>query len=168
MAQNYEGYVDSKSCTAITGWAADKSIKNYSIQVALSFPGNFTLHLAANPRPDVGTFLGDNGLHGFTIPVPEAAKMGQSVQIDVLFTNGKSIASFLLTCPSSTTPPPPDNSYVKGCLTGLELPYNIYVPFKKKYVAGEKCLPGWWDADDNYLYFCNGDKQQWKKLRWTE
>jgi hypothetical protein len=83
---NYIGYVDGSSCTTISGWAADKNHLNTSINVELY---NATTLIAIVPatlsRSDVGTFLGDNGLHGFSIPTPDSLKTGAAHSLHIKF-----------------------------------------------------------------------------------
>jgi hypothetical protein len=74
---NYTGSVDSSTCTAVSGWAADRNRLNTSITVSLWDGATQVATTTANAsRPDVGTFLGDNGLHGFTVAVPSAYASG--------------------------------------------------------------------------------------------
>lgn len=82
----YEGWVDSADCNSIVGWAADRSRLNTSITVGIY--DNYTLVstvLANQPRGDVGSYLGDNGLHGFTIPTPPNFKDGLPHTLRVKF-----------------------------------------------------------------------------------
>jgi len=105
---SYIGYVDSATCTAISGWAADKNRLNTSINVKL-YDGDtlLTTVLASNSRPDVGGFLGDNGLHGYSIPTPTALLNGVAHSVHLKFeTSTTELAGspFALTCSSSTAP----------------------------------------------------------------
>jgi hypothetical protein len=84
---SYTGFVDLVSCaTGISGWAADRNRLNQSINVTL-WDGNTQVASAvANAsRPDVGGALGDNGLHGFTIPIPAGYANGASRTLQVRF-----------------------------------------------------------------------------------
>src|SRR5947209_4369536 len=74
-APNYQGHFDAADCNTITGWAADTNRPNTPINVSIfDGPTLLTTVLANLPRPDVGSVLGDNGLHGFTIPFPPSLK----------------------------------------------------------------------------------------------
>ena len=82
----YVGFFELADCTEIAGWAADKNRLNTSITVSI-FDGQtlLTTVLANLPRPDVGSGLGDNGLHGFFFLVPDSLKNGQPHSISVKF-----------------------------------------------------------------------------------
>src|SRR5215471_612268 len=86
LPPDYIGFVDSATCTSVSGWAADKNHLNTSINIEL-YDGTTLIAIvpAANSRPDVGTFLGDNGLHGFSIPMPDALKTGAAHSLHVKF-----------------------------------------------------------------------------------
>src|SRR6266498_1172563 len=74
---NYIGYVDGADCATIYGWAADRNRLNTSLNVSLYDGSTLLTTVVANgSRPDVGSFLGDNGLHGFSIPTPNSLKNG--------------------------------------------------------------------------------------------
>ena len=83
---NYVGFFDVGDCNVIAGWAADTNRLNTSINVSM-YDGSalLTTVLANGSRPDVGSAIGDNGLHGFSIPFPTALKTGQSHAIGVRF-----------------------------------------------------------------------------------
>lgn len=118
-APNYAGSVDTKSCDAISGWAADRSRLNQSISVSL-WAGNSAVAtmLASGSRLDVGTYLGDNGLHGFTFPVPSGLRDGVQRTYSVRFESGSSTVgtTFNLTC--GTAPPPPTVANNTGYFDG--------------------------------------------------
>ena len=83
----YLGKVDSVSCIGITGWAAaEGSLLNQSLGVGL-WDGfhNITSTTANVSRPDIGTKLGDNGLHGFTLPIPLEYQDAHPHTFQVLF-----------------------------------------------------------------------------------
>ena len=67
----YIGYIDHISHDLIIGWAADRHRPGASINVSV-FVGDALLGIvrADELRPDVGAHLGDDGCHGFRIPVP--------------------------------------------------------------------------------------------------
>lgn len=65
------GFVDVRNCQTIEGWTADTSRLNQPVSVLVSLPSDeFFSEMAALPRPDVGAFLKDNGLHGFRFSGP--------------------------------------------------------------------------------------------------
>ncbi len=83
-AVSYTGYVDALTCTSIAGWAADRYNLNSSISVGIYDGSSLVLAVSASAsRPDVGTFLGDNGLHGFGVPTPASLKDGAAHSITV-------------------------------------------------------------------------------------
>ncbi|HYL99682.1 MAG TPA: hypothetical protein VEZ90_12065 [Blastocatellia bacterium] len=86
VAPNYEGFIDVHDCTSVGGWAADLNRLNQSINVEL-YDGSTLIAItsAFRPRPDVATFIGDNGLHGFTLPIPAALKDGTSHSLHIKF-----------------------------------------------------------------------------------
>jgi hypothetical protein len=120
---SYVGYVDVADCNSITGWAADRNRLNNSITVSL-YDGNTLLATApANQsRPDVGTFLKDNGLHGFNIPVPAVLKSGThtiSVRFESSSVNlGNSPRTY--SCTTSTPTPTPTPTPVSTPLPAYE------------------------------------------------
>ena len=72
------------SCSSISGWAADRNSLNSTISVNIYDGGTLLQTLTAGgSRGDVGTFLGDNGLHGFGIPTPTSVKDGNTHVITV-------------------------------------------------------------------------------------
>ena len=81
---NYAGNVDVLSCSTIAGWAADRNSLNSSIGVGIYDGSTLLTTVTANgSRPDVGTYLGDNGLHGFGVSTPAAIKNGVAHTITV-------------------------------------------------------------------------------------
>ena len=83
---NYAGYVDSASCNGISGWAADKNRLNTSIVVTLWDGGTQIASTTANgSRSDVGGVLGDNGLHGFSIPIPAGTANGVAHNLQIRY-----------------------------------------------------------------------------------
>jgi hypothetical protein len=83
---NYAGFLEVGDCNTISGWAADRNRLNTSITVSI-YDGNtlVTTVTANQSRPDVGNFLGDNGLHGFSIATPASLKNGQPHTVRVKF-----------------------------------------------------------------------------------
>ena len=78
----YEGYIDSasNSCSsAVSGWVADRSNLNASQNLELFDGETFLGSVYANLwRQDVGSYLNDNGNHGFSYPIPDRIKDGQA------------------------------------------------------------------------------------------
>jgi len=91
----YEGFVDQIDCNFIIGWAADRNRLNTPINVSVYDGATLIATVLANQsRPDVGSFLGDNGLHGFTIPTPASLKNGAAHTVSVRFeTSGTNLAN---------------------------------------------------------------------------
>lgn len=88
---NYDGWVDFADCSVIRGWAADKNRPNTSINVRIYDGGTLVTEVTASQlRSDVGTYLKDNGQHGFNIATPDVFKTGQhtlSVKFESSSTN---------------------------------------------------------------------------------
>jgi hypothetical protein len=110
---SYAGYVDSVSCaTGISGWAADRNRLNQAITVTLWDGATQVASTTANTfRPDVGGVLGDNGLHGFSIPIPEAYKNGARRSLTVRFESSSTPLSSSpvdFTCGTPSGGPAPD------------------------------------------------------------
>lgn len=104
---NYAGFLDHAGCDSIFGWAADRSLLNTAINVTIYDNGvAFATVLANSPRSDVGTFLGDNGLHGFGIPTPASMKDGNAHQVTVKFDNSAIELGTQLVLSCSIPPPP--------------------------------------------------------------
>ncbi|HSS20410.1 MAG TPA: LamG-like jellyroll fold domain-containing protein [Pyrinomonadaceae bacterium] len=83
---SYEGYHDAADCTQISGWAADHNHLNVSISVDIYDGSTKLITIPANlSRPDVGAYLGDNGLHGFSYSVPSSLRDGRLHSIKVQF-----------------------------------------------------------------------------------
>jgi hypothetical protein len=95
--------VDHIGCDTIQGWAADRNRPNTSINVEIYNGATLVMTVLANAsRPDVGAFLGDNGLHGFSVAFPASLKDGQAHIIHVKFeasTTELSNSPASLTCP---------------------------------------------------------------------
>ena len=120
---NYAGTLDHAGCDTITGWAADTSRLNTSITVFIYDNGVLLTTLQANAyRPDVGTYLGDNGLHGFSIVTPLSFQNGTSHQVSVRFESSAtnlSLSPVTLTCNN----PAPVADLTFNC-TGLSCSFN--------------------------------------------
>jgi hypothetical protein len=91
----FVGNVDTGSCSTFSGWAADHNRPNLPILVSLYSDGVLAAtSIADQSRPDVGTMLGDNGFHGFTIRIPNSLKDGRTHTVQVEFAdNGSPISS---------------------------------------------------------------------------
>jgi hypothetical protein len=100
---NYAGYFDHAGCDTLAGWAADRNRLNTSITASFYDNGVLFATVLANlSRPDVGAFLGDNGLHGFSFATPARLRDGATHMVSARFENsgtelGASPVS--LTCP---------------------------------------------------------------------
>jgi len=67
----YTGHIDHINPDLIIGWAADRHQPGASIKVNVYDGDEHLVSLRADElRPDVGAHLGDDGQHGFRIPVP--------------------------------------------------------------------------------------------------
>lgn len=105
---NYTGFVDSTSCNGINGWAADKNHLNTSITVSLWDGSNLLEAVGSSgSRPDVGSALGDNGLHGFSLTIPAYDALGVSHTFQVHYDSSTTAlgAPITLTCGSPVNPP---------------------------------------------------------------
>jgi hypothetical protein len=80
------GNLDVADCNVIRGWAANTGQPNTSVHVNI-YDGNTLLAtvFANELRSDVGSILGDNGLHGFSFATPQSLKDGQTHSISVRF-----------------------------------------------------------------------------------
>src|SRR5262245_7608744 len=82
----FAGFVDHAGCDFIGGWAADRAQPNTPIMASLYDGTTLLTTVTTNgSRPDVGTFLGDNGVHGFNIPTPVSLKDGVAHSVHVKF-----------------------------------------------------------------------------------
>ena len=104
----YAGYIDSSSCSGISGWVADKTRLNQPIVVTLWDGAVQIASITANgSRSDVGSFLGDNGLHGFSIPIPAGYSNGVGHTLQVRYESSSTQvpgSPVSLTCGVVTTP----------------------------------------------------------------
>jgi hypothetical protein len=104
VTPNYVGFADHVGCDSIFGWVADRNRLNTAITVSIYANGVLIATVQADDsRPDVGTFLGDNGNHGFVIPTPASLKGGKTTTINIRFEDSSmdvlSNSPFMLTCP---------------------------------------------------------------------
>jgi hypothetical protein len=105
VATNYAGFIDAATCTGISGWVADRNRPNTSITVSLwDGATQIASTTASASRPDVGFYLSDNGLHGFSLQVPAAYKNAAAHTLQVHYESTASEVGqpFTLTCGSST------------------------------------------------------------------
>lgn len=82
----YVGVHQITNCTSISGWAADQAYLNTPISVDI-YDGTTLLSTvyADLYNADAAGVVGDNGLHGFTYPVPSALRDGQTHTISVKY-----------------------------------------------------------------------------------
>lgn len=82
----YVGHIEAADCYAIRGWVADRNRPNTSISVSL-YDGDTLIDtlLANQPRSDVNAYLGDEGPHGFIIPIPASLKNDADHSLSVKF-----------------------------------------------------------------------------------
>ena len=104
----YVGYADAVSCSGITGWAADRNRLNTAITVTLWDGSTQLATTTANGfRSDIGTFLGDNGLHAFAFPIPAGYSDGVTHSLQVRFetsTTQLGSSPVSIRCGSTATP----------------------------------------------------------------
>ncbi|HEY5883559.1 MAG TPA: peptidoglycan recognition family protein [Pyrinomonadaceae bacterium] len=101
----YVGYIDVANCDRISGWAADSNRLNTSINVGIYADGQLVQTVLANgSRPDVGSVLGDNGMHGFSIPTPAHLKNNGAHSITAKFENSNTSLNNSRTLNCATTP----------------------------------------------------------------
>ncbi|MDQ3819298.1 MAG: hypothetical protein M3362_16700 [Acidobacteriota bacterium] len=82
---SFTGLLETADCNKISGWAADASQPNTSINVSVFADSTLITTAPANlSRPDLAGDLG-KGLHGFNIPFPPALKDGHPHAIGVRF-----------------------------------------------------------------------------------
>ncbi|HEY6330230.1 MAG TPA: PQQ-dependent sugar dehydrogenase [Blastocatellia bacterium] len=83
---NFDGYVDLASCSVIAGWAADRNKPSIPIQVNILDGTTVIATVTASQwRPDVGVFLGDSGLHGYSFTVPASLMTGTTQNVHVQY-----------------------------------------------------------------------------------
>lgn len=107
---NYIGYVDTHTCTTISGWAADRNHLTTSITVEV-YDGStlLTTVTASNARPDVASFLGSGSFNafGYSIATPSQLLDGATHTVHVKFaTSTTELANspFSLQCGTSSQP----------------------------------------------------------------
>jgi hypothetical protein len=109
---NYAGYADRIGCDIIGGWAADRNALNTSIPVSIYSDGALVATALANrSRPDVGSYLGDNGLHGFAVATPAGISDGNAHQVRVVFDSSTVDLSNSPAAVICTSGPPPLCAY---------------------------------------------------------
>ena len=98
---NYVGYLDHAGCDTLAGWAADWNRPNTPLNVSFYDNGSlFSTVFANSSRPDVATYLGDNGLHGFSFATPSSLRDGSTHVLNAMF---ESSSSNLAASPVSLT-----------------------------------------------------------------
>ena len=108
MTPNYAGAVDVASCSGISGWVADRNRLGTPITVSLWDGATQIASATANgSRSDVGSFLGDNGLHGFALQLPSSYANGLSHTLQAHYESSATQVgpSATLTCGSLATNP---------------------------------------------------------------
>jgi YD repeat-containing protein len=84
---NYEGYLDYTDCEVLAGWVADRNRLNTPVSIDIyAGPTFVTRAVADSLRPEVATYLNDNGRHGFIIPVPDSLRDGVPHQLTAVVT----------------------------------------------------------------------------------
>lgn len=124
-AIDYVGTFEHAGCDTLSGWAADRSRLNTAITVSIYNNGFLlTTVLANGSRPDVGSLLGDNGLHGFSIATPLSLRDGNSHLVSIKFeSSGTDLASSPVSLTCSPPPPPPVAGFSFTC-AGLTCSFN--------------------------------------------
>lgn len=110
---NVEGFVDYVACEQVAGWVWDASRPNDDLTVELLANGQVGATQRANQyRSDLEQAGKGNGVHGYTIMVPNAIKTGAAVAITVRV-RGSSYQlvnqTGTLTCPAATPTTVPDS-----------------------------------------------------------
>ena len=118
------GNFDSLNCTSMYGWAYDPDIPTQSITVKVFDNGTFVTGMSSltnDYRPDVNTYFGITGNHGFSFTTPSSMKDGTNHVITVKAVDNDGggtnylIGSITVNCPA--TPPncslgaSPDNDW---------------------------------------------------------
>ncbi len=81
-----EGHIDNASCSTVNGWAADRARLNTSIPVDFYIDGAFAGSTTAGQyRGDIAGYLGDNGNHGFSWPVPAGFQTGGNHTVEARY-----------------------------------------------------------------------------------
>lgn len=100
------GYIDSATCSAIVGWTYDADNSAVSIGVHFYtdndvFIGNTEANL---PRADVNQTMGVSGDHGYSFPIPDSLRDGQTHAIYAYGINSNGSTNTLLSnSPASIT-----------------------------------------------------------------
>lgn len=96
-----DGYLDVADCSAIIGWAWDRTAPNAAILVDI-YDGNTLIAggvLANQFRQDLLNAGKGNGSHGFSIATPASLKDGKPHSISVKFTSGSNAGNHLSSAP---------------------------------------------------------------------
>jgi hypothetical protein len=79
VIHQYVGFLDVANCSVIKGWAADANNLNQSLSVDIWNGSSLLTTVSANQyRPDIATYLHDNGDHGFNFSTPATLQDGGS------------------------------------------------------------------------------------------
>jgi hypothetical protein len=111
--------------TAVAAATADKNRPNQSITVSLWLNGRQVASTTANgSRSDVGAVLSDNGLHGFTLPIPASCRGGTSHAWQIYYESSNVQIGGAPTTFTSSGIRAVENLLPEGVLT--ETPSNTY------------------------------------------
>lgn len=173
------GFVDGYSCSSVFGWSADLSKLSSSIDVFLfRGPSLHAFRKADSLRPDVGTFLKDNGRHGYTFQGPF-----ENGSYSVRLASGFVIGSFTLAgCQAPSAQPDEDGvklvHYVVGDklvlggglqTTQTERGFILSVDMTMIVSIGDLSKPCPSRLQFSYLagdlYACAPGAERWRKVR---
>ncbi|WP_266368886.1 PQQ-dependent sugar dehydrogenase [Tellurirhabdus rosea] len=102
-----EGHLDEAQCDFVKGWAVDRRALNQSVNVDIFMDGTLIGTIKADlSRPDVGTYLGDNGLHGFRFPIPTNYQTPGTHRIEARFAGSTIVLTGSPKQYTCTTPAP--------------------------------------------------------------
>jgi PKD repeat protein len=122
LPPDYTGTLEHAGCDTLSGWAADRNRLNTSITVSIYDSGTLiSAFLANGSRPDIGSLLGDNGLHGFTTPTPSSLRDGAAHLVSVRFEGS---STDLVSSPVSLTCSPPPVAKLSFSCTALACSFN--------------------------------------------
>jgi len=99
---SYQGFLDYADCNVIDGWIVDWGKLNTPVSVDIYSGSTFITRVVAdNYRQDIANITGDNGRHGFLVPVPDSLRDGVSHQLSAVVTGSSYALSVLpgsITC----------------------------------------------------------------------
>jgi hypothetical protein len=140
MDPNFVGSFEDVNCEKIFGWAADLNRLNTPITVnVFDGPTLLTSVLANNPRSDIGSAIGDNGLHGFVIEPPPILKNGLPHSVSVRFESttfnlANSPRSFRCGSAAFTISNPKITSFEIRSQANATLPFGVNLGGNKKSI----------------------------------